>query len=104
MAYLEDYKMDPNGASPLLTFTIFDDYATTKNLSLVRIDILNKNIQEYEGQKIVRSLLDNYIGDEYAAIKTFNKRPNDFDIEDFIARMNDRWKEGDKAGVEPPSS
>ncbi|KAL7580074.1 hypothetical protein ACA910_005059 [Epithemia clementina (nom. ined.)] len=34
LAYLEDYKMDPHAASPLLTFSVFDDYAESKDVSL----------------------------------------------------------------------
>jgi hypothetical protein len=98
MAYLEDYKMDPHSATPLLTFSIFDDYAADKNLSLVRCDILNKNIQDEEGRKIVQSVLDNYRKeDEFPEIKMFNERPNAFDIDAYISRMSDRWKE------DPPS-
>jgi hypothetical protein len=99
MAYLEDYKMDPAGATPLLTWSIFDDYAASKNISLVRCDILNNSIQEFEGRKIVQSVIENYKGEEYASVKTFNKRPKEFDTDDFISRMTIRWKEQDEDGI-----
>ena len=93
MAYLEDYKMDPHSATPLLTFSVFDDYSSSKDIYLVRCDILNENIDIDEGQKVVESILDNYRREEeYGAIKLFNEHPNDFDVDDFISRMNDRWK------------
>jgi ATP11 protein len=98
MAYLEDYKMDPHSATPLLTFSIFDDYADDKDVALVRCDILNRSIQDDEGRKVVQSVLDNYRNQEdFGVVKTFNERPNAFDIDDYIARMNDRWKQ------DPPS-
>jgi len=99
MAYLEDYKMDPNSASPLITFSVFADLAETKDVTLVRVDVLNKNISEAEGLKVVRSVLDNYSReDEYnGSVRTFNERPKAFDIDDYISRMNDRWKQ------DPPS-
>ena len=98
LAYLEDYKMDPTGASPLMTFSVFNDLASTKNLSLIRVDILNKNIDDKEGMKVVRSVLDNYRKEvEFGTVKTFNEKPKAFDVDDYISRMNERWKE------EPPS-
>ncbi|KAL3922971.1 MAG: hypothetical protein SGILL_001919 [Bacillariaceae sp.] len=97
MAYLEDYKMDPAGAQPLLTFSVFDDYANDKDLMLVRADVLNKGINDEEGLKVVKSMLDQYVNDEeYLTVKAFNSKPDSFDIDDFIAQKNIQWK-GDGA-------
>jgi len=94
MAYLEDYKMDPHSATPLITFSVFDDYSEDKDIVLIRCDILNKNIQDNEGEKVVESVLKNYSQEkEYGAVKTFNESPDSFDIDDYISRMNDRWKQ-----------
>ena len=98
MAYLEDYKMDPQAATPLLTFTIFDDYAESKNLALVRCEIQNKSITDEEGRKIVTSVLENYSEDmSFGIVRTFNERPDSFDIDDYISQMRERWK------TDPPS-
>ena len=98
MAYLEDYQMDPAGAQPLITFSVFDDYADDKDLTLVRADILNKGIQDDEGLKIVQNMLDGYVrDDEYMAVYGFNKKPDAFDLDDFIARQNEKWRTEDKA-------
>ena len=95
MAYLEDYKMDPAAAQPLLTFSIFDDYALEKDLTLVRVDILNPGIDEGEGLKVVRSMLDNYKNDdEYLSVRSFNSKPESFDLDDFIAQQSRKWKTG----------
>jgi hypothetical protein len=56
LGMLEDYKMDPNAATPLLTFSVFNDYADSKDISLVRCDILNRGIQDDEGRKVVQSV------------------------------------------------
>jgi hypothetical protein len=56
LGYLEDYKMDPNAATPLLTFSVFNDYADSKDASLVRCDILNRGIHDFEGRKVVQSV------------------------------------------------
>jgi hypothetical protein len=96
MAYLEDYKMDPASAQPLLTFSVFDDYAKEKDLTLVRADILNRGIDDAEGLKVVKSMLDHYIDDdEYMLVKAFNSKPETFDIDDFIAQQNTKWNSGD---------
>ena len=93
MAYLEDFKMDPSRAQPLLTFSVFDDFAESKDLTLVRADILNKGIEDDEGLKVVQNMVDVYIQDEeYLAVKAFNKKPDTFDFDDFIARQNEKWK------------
>lgn len=93
VAYLEDYKMDPHSATPLVCFSLFDDYAKAKDISLVRCDVLNRNISDGECKKAVRSLLENYGKDEnFGLVEMFNKKPNTFDVDDFLSRMNDRWK------------
>jgi hypothetical protein len=39
-------------------------------------------------------VLDNYKNqDDFVAIKAFNERPDAFDVDDFISRMNDRWNQ-----------
>lgn len=94
LCYLQDYKMDPHSATPLLTFSLFDTYADSKNVTLVRCDILNKNINMQEGRKVVQSLLDNYRREvDFGVVKMFNQRPNAFDIDDHISRMNVRWSQ-----------
>ncbi|CAB9499364.1 F1 complex assembly factor 1 [Seminavis robusta] len=98
MALLDDYKMDPSAAQPLLTFSVFDDYAESKDLTLVRCDILNNGLEDEEGRKIVQSVLDSYLCDrEFATVETFNKRPNSFDVDDFVSRQNEKWRK------DPPS-
>jgi ATP synthase mitochondrial F1 complex assembly factor 1 len=94
MAYLEDYKMDPHSATPLLTFSVFDDYADDKDLALIRGDILNKNLEINEARKVIQSVLDNYRLEEgFTTVKVFNEKPSAFDIDDYISRMNKQWKQ-----------
>lgn len=101
MAYLEDYKMDPAAAQPLLTFSIFDDFAESKGLTLVRADVLNKGIVDDEGLKIVQNTIDGYVNDdEYMVVNAFNKKPETFDLDDYIARQNEKWRDGKHVDVE----
>ena len=57
LALLEDYKMDPARAQPLLTVSVFDDLVESKDLPLVRCDIINNGIEDNEGYKLVKCLI-----------------------------------------------
>ena len=93
MTYLEDYKMDPACASPLLTFSIFVDYAQDFDLAMVRVDALSKGIQDDEALKVVNNMVDFYRkDDEYALVHAFNHTPDKFDVDDYISQQNQRWK------------
>ena len=93
MAYLEDYQMDPAGAQPLLTFSVFDDFSEDKDLTLVRADVLNRGIVDDEGLKVVQNMLDGYIrDDEYLSIDGFNNKPDTFDLDAFISRQKEKWQ------------
>lgn len=95
MAYLEDYKMDPAAAQPLLSFSIFDDYADEKDVTLVRVDIMNRGIDEGEGLKVVNSMIENYKNDdEYLSVRGFNSKPDSFDLENYIAQQSSKWNAG----------
>ena len=95
MAYLEDYKMDPAAAQPLLSFSVFDDYADEKDLTLIRADILNRGIDEGEGLKVVNSMIANYKDDdEYLSVRGFNSKPDSFDLDGYIAQQSTKWKAG----------
>ena len=94
LAYLEDYKMDPARAQPLITFSVFDDLADEFDIGLVRVDVINKGIEDDEGLRCVNSLLDAYGKDElFTNIHAFNKKPESFDFDDYIAQQNQKWKE-----------
>lgn len=86
--------MDPSSATPLLTFSVFNDYAQTKDVALVRCDLVNRNLGPEEGRKAVQALLENYRNDEdFESIEVFNHRPSEFDFDDHISKMNERWKQ-----------
>jgi len=96
LAYLEDYKMDPNRAQPLMTFSIFNDLTESHDLSLARCDVINRGIEEDEGRKVMQNMMDAYrIEENFARVEAFNKQPADFSVDDFIASMEKTWKGGD---------
>ena len=94
MAYLEDYKMDPQRASPLITFSVFNDLIESHNVSLLRCDWVGKGIEDAEAVEVVERILDCYLqeDDYHTKVKVFNKDPSHFDIDDFISCMNHKWK------------
>lgn len=93
MAYLEDYKMDPTAASPLLTFSVFTDYADELDLSLVRSEVVNQGINDDEAVKVINGMMSAYTqDDEYEQVHNFNQTPEKFDVDDYISRQNQRWK------------
>ena len=96
MAYLEDYKMDPSSAQPLLTFSVFDDYSQEKDLTLVRADVLNRGIDDEEARQVVKSMLENYKDDdEFLLLKAFNNKPDSFDIEEYMTKQKEKWNRDD---------
>lgn len=53
----------------------------------------NKGIEDDEGLKLVQNMLDSYMhDDEYISVYAFNKKPETFDIDDYIAQQNEKWK------------
>eukprot|EP00591_Stephanopyxis_turris_P004443 CAMPEP_0195521462 /NCGR_PEP_ID=MMETSP0794_2-20130614/18731_1 /TAXON_ID=515487 /ORGANISM="Stephanopyxis turris, Strain CCMP 815" /LENGTH=179 /DNA_ID=CAMNT_0040651025 /DNA_START=169 /DNA_END=708 /DNA_ORIENTATION=- len=94
MAYLEDYKVDPTNARPLITFSVFDDLATSHDVTLIRGELINKGIENWEGKKIINNMLEAYANDEDYEVGAlpFNKTPESFDIDDYISCQNQKWK------------
>ena len=97
LAFLEDYRMDPTRAQPLLTVSVFDDLAEDKDLTLVRCDIINRGIEDDEGYKICQRLLEDYADEEgFRNVHMFNKKPEAFDVDEFVKEKERVWK-GDEA-------
>ena len=93
LAFLEDYKMDPARAQPLITVSIFDDIAEDKDLMLVRCDIIAQGIGDDEGYNICKCLLDDYAEEEhFRNVHMFNKKPDAFDVDEFVKEKEERWK------------
>lgn len=93
LALLEDYKMDPARAQPLLTLSVFDDLVDSKDLALVRCDIINNGIEDDEGYKLAKSLIADYSEDEsFTNVHMFNKVPDKFDVDAFVSERESSWK------------
>ena len=83
--------MDPARAQPLITFSVFDDLVDSLDIGLVRVDIINKGIEDDEGLRCVNALLDAYGKDEiFMSVHAFNKNPESFDFDDYISQQNQK--------------
>ncbi|EED94756.1 hypothetical protein THAPSDRAFT_261387 [Thalassiosira pseudonana CCMP1335] len=93
LAFLEDYQMDPSRAQPLLTVSVFDDLADSKDLALVRCDIINQGIEEDEGYKLCQCLLGDYSDeDDFRLVHLFNKKPDAFNVDEYLKEREKSWK------------
>jgi len=94
LALLEDYRLDPSRAQPLMTVATFDDLSESKGLTLVRCDVINRGIQDDEAFKICRGLLAGYANDDdFRNVHVFNKAPDAFDVDDYVSVKQRKWKE-----------
>lgn len=89
LAFLEDYKMDPAAAQPLITISVFDDLAEKKDVVLLRCDIINKGIEDDEGYKICQNLIKDYLHGD--AVRMFNTKPDAFNIDEFVKEKQAQW-------------
>jgi len=56
LTYLEDYKRNPLNANPYLVLTFFDELITSKNLALLRGDVIS-HMSRLEGATIMEQVL-----------------------------------------------
>lgn len=89
LAFLEDYKMDPAAAQPLITISVFDDLAEKNDVVLLRCDIINKGIEDDEGYKICQNLIKDYLDGD--AVQMFNTKPDAFNIDEFVKEKQVQW-------------
>ncbi|KAL7455696.1 hypothetical protein ACHAWC_007230, partial [Mediolabrus comicus] len=89
LAFLEDYKMDPALAQPLITISVFNDLAEKKDVILLRCDIINKGIEDDEGYKICQNLIKDYL--DFDSVEMFNTKPDAFNIDEFVKEKQSQW-------------
>ena len=89
LAFLEDYKMDPAAAQPLITISVFDDLAEKNDVVLLRCDIINKGIEDDEGYKICQNLIKDYL--DFNSVEMFNTKPDAFNIDEFVKEKQSQW-------------
>ena len=93
LTYLEDYKRNPLNANPYLVLTFFDELITSKNLALLRGDVIS-HMSRLEGATIMEQVLQSYLVDsEYETVRQFNHEPSSFDFETYTKRSIQRFRQ-----------
>jgi ATP synthase F1 complex assembly factor 1 len=94
LAYLEEYKSDASTSQPLIAISVYNDLASTKHITLIRGEVINKGILLEEGEKIIHQLIEAYRDDDlfYGHVRTFNKNPSKFNYNNFLEQQRLKWK------------
>lgn len=89
--YLEEYKNNPNTASPWMSLMMYSDFEEQKSITLIRTDY-TANVTKHENLVISRMLTDAYLNNSlYNLMSTFNKEPAKFDFEKFLAEYKKKY-------------
>eukprot|EP00903_Cladosiphon_okamuranus_P012709 g11883.t1 len=83
LTYLEDYKVNPGGAQPYATISMYADLVDSKDLGLIRADI-TPNLTKKEVDRLVRLLIRFYSPHAHHHVEAFNLRTEEFDLEKML--------------------
>ncbi|XP_078431573.1 ATP synthase F1 complex assembly factor [Wolffia australiana] len=83
---LEDYKARGTQASPYLTVTYFNDFAESKDVVLIRGDIVfTSKLSDPEAKWLIETTNSFYLNDgRYKLVEKFNKETQDFEFTDVL--------------------
>ena len=83
---LERYKQDPSSANPLMMFKAYDDYEDSKNLILVRGDIVNAGLLKPDALQTITSVITSYTDGYDAPLgpSVFNHESSTFNVDLYI--------------------
>lgn len=84
LTYLEDYKVNPEGAQPYATISMYGDLVESKGLGLIRADI-TPNLTKKEVDRLIRLLIRFYSPHAHHHVEAFNLRPAEFDLEKMLS-------------------
>ena len=79
MTWIDEFKKGAASANPYLVLTCFDELCRSKEIALVRGDVIS-HLSRIEGQVIMEQIFDCYLDQSlYEKVKQFNHQPNQFD-------------------------
>ncbi|XP_015873800.3 uncharacterized protein LOC107410834 [Ziziphus jujuba] len=86
---LEDYKARGTQASPYFTITYYKEFAETKNLVLIRGDIVfTSKLSDSEAKWLLETAQSFYLNDvRYKLVERFNKETHDFEFKDVLQAL-----------------
>ncbi|CAO2835387.1 unnamed protein product [Amaranthus hypochondriacus] len=87
---LEDYKARGTQASPYFTVTHYTEFADSKDLVLVRGDIVfSSKLTDEEAKWLIETTQSFYVNDtRYKLVERFNKQTRDFEFKDVLQALN----------------
>lgn len=87
---LEDYKSRGTQASPYLTVKFYTEFAESKDLVLIRGDIVfTSKLTDEEAEWILETAQSFYLNDvRYKLVEQFNKQTRDFEFKDVLRSLN----------------
>lgn len=92
--YLEDFKKNPERATPYFVLTLFDEFKVKKGIVPVRGDIVDHLISKSEADMLLKAFLAHYIeaGLYEESVHIFNHDPQNFShekyVDSFFTRFN----------------
>ena len=94
LTYLEEYKRNPETASPWMSLMLYSEFEISKGISLVRSDF-TPNITKKENVIISQILVDVYRAQDMydAHVHTFNKEPSKFDFDKYILTCKNNYSQ-----------
>lgn len=86
---LENYKAKGTQASPYLTVSFYKEFAETKDLVLVRGDVVFPGkLSDDEAKWLLETAQSFYLNDmRYKLVERFNKRTCDFEFKDVLQAL-----------------
>lgn len=86
---LEDYKARGTQAAPYLTTTFYTDLSETKDLVLIRGDVVfTSKLTDEEAKWMMETAQSFYLNDtRYKLVERFNKHTHDFEFKDVLQAL-----------------
>lgn len=87
---LEDYKARGTEATPYFTVSYYTEFAETKDLVLIRGDIVfASKLTDAEAKWLLETTQSFYLNDNrYKLIERFNKQTRDFEFKDVLQALD----------------
>ncbi|KAF8032141.1 hypothetical protein BT93_D1153 [Corymbia citriodora subsp. variegata] len=87
---LEDYKARGTQASPYMTVTFYTEFAESKDLVLIRGDVVfTSKLSDAEAKWLLETAQSFYLNDtRYKLVERFNKQTRDFEFKDVLQALD----------------
>lgn len=86
---LEDYKARGTQASPYFTVTYYKEFAETKDIVLIRGDVVfTSKLTDVEAKWLLETAQSFYLNDaRYKLVERFNKETREFEFKDVLRAL-----------------